>query len=154
MLGSLEHPDSQAGGQGEAPEGPGKGLGGGLAGGGRCCAACPWWEASGGHGSGPHPTLCPVPTDSLRDLSRTLPPDAVDPDQAGVAGLQEVEQGGLERGVPRAAHGQREAVPGLEHVLDALPDVLHDLGESGMQVRPRPLPSRSQVAAPGTVRRP
>lgn len=74
-----------------------------------------------------HPPAPPL-TDALCDVLGPLPPDAADPDQEGVARLQQVEQGGLQGAVPRAADGQGEGIPGLEHILDALLDLVHDLG--------------------------
>ena len=91
----------------------------------------------------PAPSL----TDALPDVLGPLPPDAVDPDQEGVLRLQEVGQGGLQGAVPRAADGQRQGVPGLEGVLDALLDFVHDLGAGahGSGAAPLPAPARTPL---------
>ena len=54
------------------------------------------WE---GRSEGPHPPA-PSLTYALRDVLGPLPPDTADPDQEGVAWLQQVEQGSLQGTVP------------------------------------------------------
>lgn len=47
-----------------------------------------------------HTPPAPSLTDALRDVLGPLPPDTADPDQKGVAWLQQVEQGSLQGTVP------------------------------------------------------